>query len=97
LNITGDSVARCCVVPDSVLPARVNQHVAIIRLKPLEADYKYIFYSLLALKEELLSQAKIGATRRALTKGMIGDLEIMLPPSPNKKQLLQFFPVSTTK
>ena len=31
LNITGDSVARTCMVPDDVLPARVNQHVSIIR------------------------------------------------------------------
>ena len=31
LNITGDSVARVCMVPKNVLPARVNQHVAIIR------------------------------------------------------------------
>src|SRR5947209_6117511 len=27
LNITGDSVARCCMVPEEILPARVNQHV----------------------------------------------------------------------
>src|SRR5881628_477548 len=31
LNITGDSVARCCTVPEKILPARVNQHVSIIR------------------------------------------------------------------
>ena len=31
LNITGDSVARVCQVPSYILPARVNQHVAIIR------------------------------------------------------------------
>src|SRR5213083_2799829 len=31
LNITGDSVARCCTVPEEILPARVNQHVCIIR------------------------------------------------------------------
>src|SRR5690606_17552184 len=31
LNITGDSVARACQVDPDVLPARVNQHVAIIR------------------------------------------------------------------
>ena len=34
LNITGDSVARCCQVAADVLPARVNQHVAIIRPQP---------------------------------------------------------------
>ena len=31
LNITGDSIARVCKVPKEILPARVNQHVAIIR------------------------------------------------------------------
>lgn len=31
MNITGDSVARVCKVPTKILPARVNQHVAIIR------------------------------------------------------------------
>src|SRR5699024_1110871 len=33
LNITGDSVARACMMEDSFLPARLNQHVAIIRGK----------------------------------------------------------------
>jgi len=31
VNITGDSVARVCSVPKEVIPARVNQHVAILR------------------------------------------------------------------
>lgn len=30
-NITGASIARSCIVPDEILPARVNQHVSIIR------------------------------------------------------------------
>ena len=32
-NITGASICRCSIVPDELLPARVNQHVAIIRAK----------------------------------------------------------------
>src|SRR5690554_4854061 len=32
INITGDSVARTCLVPNEILPARVNQHVSIIRV-----------------------------------------------------------------
>jgi len=87
LNITGDSVARCCIVPGNILPARVNQHVSIIRLDPEKADYRYIFYSLQALKEELLMQAEIGATRRALTKGMIEAMEVTLPPLPEQKAI----------
>ena len=31
INITGDSILRTCVIDPNVLPARVNQHVAILR------------------------------------------------------------------
>jgi len=87
LNITGDSVARCCVVPCNILPARVNQHVAIIRLDSNQSDYAFIFYLLQAMKEELLMQSEIGATRKALTKGMIENLAITLPPLPEQKAI----------
>lgn len=50
LNITGDSVARCCQVPEHVLPARVNQHVAIIRPRTAELDPRYLRYVLLSPK-----------------------------------------------
>ncbi|WP_198266634.1 restriction endonuclease subunit S [sulfur-oxidizing endosymbiont of Gigantopelta aegis] len=87
LNITGDSVARCCLVPNSILPARVNQHVSIVRLNSEQADYLFILYLLQAMKEELLSQSEIGATRRALTKGMIENFEIALPLLPEQKAI----------
>jgi type I restriction enzyme S subunit len=87
LNITGDSVARCCILPKSVLPARVNQHVAIIRLNPSRANYSFIFYLLQARKEELLMQAEIGATRKALTKGMIERFDVLIPSLPEQKAI----------
>ena len=31
INITGDSILRVTMVPETILPARVNQHVAIVR------------------------------------------------------------------
>src|SRR5690606_19503768 len=31
INITGASIARCCVCPGEYLPGRVNQHVSILR------------------------------------------------------------------
>ncbi|MBU2569982.1 MAG: restriction endonuclease subunit S [Gammaproteobacteria bacterium] len=87
LNITGDSVSRCCIVPNSILPARVNQHVAIIRLNPKKAIYLFIFYFLQFKKEELLSYSEIGGTRRALTKGMIEDFDVSLPDLPEQKAI----------
>lgn len=78
LNITGDSVARACMVPDWCTPARVNQHVSIVRPGP-DLDPTFLLCFLQSSKPLLLKLASSGATRNALTKGMIGDLEIELP------------------
>ena len=82
LNITGDSVARVCQVASDVLPARVNQHVAIIRPDSFNLDPGYLRYFLVSpeMQTMLLSWAGSGGTRNALTKGMIESLEIPLPP-----------------
>ena len=80
LNITGDSVARACIVPESALPARVNQHVSIIRGDTSLVLNDYILCFLQYKKTYLLSLSQGGATRNALTKGMIEDLKIPLPP-----------------
>lgn len=80
LNITGDSVARVCKVPYDVLPARVNQHVAIIRADRNKILPNYILYYLQSIKEYLLIYSEIGGTRNALTKSMIENLNIELPP-----------------
>ena len=79
LNITGDSVARMCLVPKEVLPARVNQHVCIIRVDDKKANPQFVYYQLYGIQKTLLSLASVGATRKALTKQMIEDLEIELP------------------
>jgi type I restriction enzyme, S subunit len=75
LNITGDSIARACLVPKAILPARVNQHVSIIRTSK-EIDSRYILYYLQYLKPYLLKICKVGGTRNALTKEAIEKLEI---------------------
>lgn len=78
LNITGDSVARACIVPSDVIPARVNQHVAILRPKE-KANAPFILAWLQTNKDLLLKLASSGATRNALTKRMLEGLDINLP------------------
>ena len=70
LNITGDSVARCCIVPNGILPARVNQHVSIIRPNSDLVDPRYLLYWInnSITKELLLSLASTGATRKSSYK-----------------------------
>jgi len=81
LNITGDSVARCCQVVDDVLPARVNQHVAIIRPDSETLDPRFLRYYLVSpgMQSQMLSWAGSGGTRNALTKGMIESFKISVP------------------
>lgn len=89
LNITGDSVARCCQVPEKVLPARVNQHVSIVRPKKEEILPKYLLYYLVSYesKEKMLSLAYTGGTRKALTKSMIENLNIKVPSLVEQKAI----------
>ena len=82
-NITGVSVARCCMVPKNVLPARVNQHVMIIRSYK---DLNIAFYILLNLcstdsKNALLGISQSGSTREAITKTEIEEFEVIIPKS----------------
>lgn len=93
INITGASVARSCIVPKHILPARVNQHVAIIRcitsmLNPVFANNMFLNHS---FKEQLLDIGETGgATRQAITKQQLESLEVILPPLELQNQFADF-------
>lgn len=82
LNITGASVGRCCMVPERHLPARVNQHVMIIRVHPGKIGPNYLLHGINShqMKQTILSIARAGgATREALTKDVVSGLQIIVP------------------
>ena len=82
-NITGASVCRCSIVPDELLPARVNQHVAIIRAKkdclnPIFLNHLLVSNS---VKIKLLGVGSGGgAVMEAITKDQLEQFEIIVPP-----------------
>lgn len=81
INITGVSVARCYKVPSNVLPARVNQHVAIVRPKDGQRLTNYLVCALCSTdyKSRLLGVSDGGSTRQALTKSDLENCKILLP------------------
>ncbi|MCK5592157.1 MAG: restriction endonuclease subunit S [Candidatus Pacebacteria bacterium] len=92
LNITGASVTRCCVFPEKYLPARVNQHVSIIRLKQESVDCNFLNYLLTSkyYKDQLLEIGEQGATRQAITKAQLEDFTISFPKSlSEQKQIVK--------
>ena len=92
VNITGDSVARACIVDKKYLPARVNQHTAILRAIPNILDYRYLKNYLInkPIQDYLLSISSSGATRNALTKSMLENLEIQLPDIETQQKIGEF-------
>ncbi|WGL15210.1 restriction endonuclease subunit S [Microbulbifer bruguierae] len=87
LNITGASILRTCIVTPDALPARVNQHVAIVR--PITGvPSKYLHLHLLngKTKSYLMGQ-NAGASREAVTKGHIESVPTL---NPGEQILFQF-------
>ncbi len=83
LNITGDGItfARATQVPLDIMPACVNQHVAIIRPNSQECCSGYLLaYLTHPLVKEYMESFNAGGSRRAITKGHIESFVVPLPP-----------------
>lgn len=92
LNITGASVARVCRAPADALPARVNQHVMIIR--PRQTLNSLFLERLLLssqMKTHLLKIGGSGATREAITKAQAEMLPVICPPIELQNQFVDRF------
>ena len=93
INITGASVARSCIVPKHILPARVNQHVAIIRCitSMLNSVFANQMFLNTSFKGQLLDIGESGgATRQAITKQQLETLTVILPPLELQEQFATF-------
>lgn len=60
-------------------PATVNQAVCGLCVDPEIADYRYVFYALMATRHDLTIQAA-GAAQQNLNQGLIRDFEIPIYP-----------------
>ncbi len=81
-NISGASVARCCIVPSEHLPARVNQQVAILRPNDSDISSKFLcclITSRLYIDRLLGIGDEGGLTRQAITKKQLQDLRVSIP------------------
>ena len=90
LNITGASVARCCLAPEEYLPARVNQHVSIIRADRAVISPAFLNFVLTSkyYKDQLLGIGEAGSTRQAITKIQIEEFEVSYPKNLEDQQNL---------
>jgi type I restriction enzyme S subunit len=88
LNITGASIGRVTIAPDEMAGARVNQHVTIIRpTSELSPRFLSMFLASPSV-QRMIDEIQVGATRQALTKSMIEQFAIPLPPLAEQKRIV---------
>jgi len=80
LNITGASIGRCALVPDTFVEGNVSQHVAIIRLF-LPAIREFIHLSLISpFFQKVIDDVQVGVSREGLSMQRLRLFPMLLPP-----------------
>jgi type I restriction enzyme, S subunit len=85
LNITGASIGRVTVAPQSMHGARVNQHVCIIRPDSRLSSSFLRWHLASPMQQRLINSIESGATRQALTKEKILGFDVPLPSLDEQK------------
>lgn len=96
-NITGGSIGRCCIAPDSLGEANVNQHVSIIRANEL-IENVFLLYCLQSIYGQ--SQTKVlqsGSNREGLSASAFGNFSILVPPLSEQRDIATYLDEKTAK
>ncbi|MFR9957008.1 restriction endonuclease subunit S [Corynebacterium striatum] len=89
LNITGASIGRSCVVPESIGIANVNQHVCVIRPDLTSIDSTFLHYLWSTLGQEWVFRNQNGATREALTFREIRAATFPVPSISTQRRIVE--------
>jgi len=81
LNITGGSIGRCCIFPESLVTANVNQHVSIIRVNEEVFLPQFVhYYWVSPLGSMAINLYQTGGNREGMSAEAIKNAPIILAP-----------------
>lgn len=88
LNITGGSIGRCCIFPESLKTANVNQHVSIIRVNQDVFLPEYMhYYWVSPLGTLAIELYQTGGNREGMSADAIKNTPIILIPLDEQKRI----------
>lgn len=92
LNITGESLGRCCVVPIGNPKANVNQHVCILRPRPARvlADYLSSCIASSIVQAQIFSSEN-GVSREGLNYTQTANLLFATPSNLSEQRAIAAF------
>lgn len=88
LNITGASIGRVTTAPAELAGARVNQHVCIIRTVDGIVPKFVAGYLASPDMQSFITEEHYGVTRPALTKEMVQEIKIPIPPQAEQRRIV---------
>lgn len=94
LNITGGSIGRCCIFPESLETANVNQHVSIIRVDKRVFLPEFMhYYWISPLGSMAISLYQTGGNREGMSAEAIKNAPIILMPLGEQKRICKVLDV----
>lgn len=88
LNITGGSIGRCCIFPESLKTANVNQHVSIIRVNQDVFLPEYMhYYWVSPLGTLAIDLYQTGGNREGMSADAIKNTPIILIPLDEQRRI----------
>jgi type I restriction enzyme S subunit len=99
LNITGASIGRCCVVPESLGEANVNQHVCIIRL-PQSARLDSHFLSRILtchIGQQQIKRLQAGGSREGLNYSQLKSFLVPWPGENERRMIVNRIETARSK
>ena len=88
LNITGGSIGRCCIFPESLKTANVNQHVSIIRVNRDVFLPEYMhYYWMSPLGSLAIDLYQTGGNREGMSAEAIKNTPIILIPLDEQQRI----------
>lgn len=96
-NITGASIARTCIVPETIKTANINQHIALLRLRKFN-EIKFISYYLQSqLVKDYVYLTQNGASKEAFNHGQMKCIPVSLPMRSEQTAIVVYLDTKTSQ
>lgn len=94
INITGASIGRTCIVPQSMPTANINQHIIYLRLNKKLVPFISNYFKTNTVKE-YINLIQAGTSKEALNMGQTLNVPIVLPPLEEQTAIAQYLDTKT--
>jgi type I restriction enzyme S subunit len=94
INITGASIGRSCVVPNSLAKANINQHIIYLRINAKLVPFITYFIKSNSFKE-YINSIQAGSSKEALNMGQTMNIPILLPNDDLQSQIVKYLDIKT--